>query len=129
MDKLNLPFGDNAGHLTVQEDHSFGRKAVAFDLPEDGRVIGREHIGGLIEWLQGFLEETKPALPTLPHAVIRATVTTGQGQTQNVALSRVDDDNSPWKTTEEVGDGVLWFGEDSIVSFEVLFPGVGKEES
>ncbi len=125
MDTLSIPFGtDLGGFMNVYAEDEFGGgDAVAFELPTDGRVIAREHIAGLVEWLQGFLEETKPQLPALQHATIRATVTTSQGQTQNVVLSRVDEDETPWRSAELFGD-TRWFGDEDIASFEVLFPGV-----
>jgi hypothetical protein len=74
MNDLSLPFGLGGEIMTVNQETWRSQPAVGFNLPDDGRLIAREHIPGLIEWLQGFMEETKPPLPTLPHTVIRATV-------------------------------------------------------
>lgn len=121
MDTLSIPFGLKAGTLDISADEWSGQPAVSFDLPEDGRVIPREHIPSLIEWLQGFLEETKPALPTMPHATIKARLK--PDGTERV-LTLVEPYAEPSWVAYDEGMAADWFESDSIADFEVLFPGV-----
>lgn len=121
MDTLSIPFGTAGEVLDVVQEDWFGEPAVAFNLPNDGRLVTREHVPGLIEWLQGFLEETKPALPTLPHATIKARLK--PDGTERV-LTLVEPYREPSWVAHDEGTTADWFESDNIASFEVLFPGV-----
>lgn len=125
MDVLQIPFGTAGETLDVIQEDWFGEDAVAFNLPQDGRIVTREHIAGLIEWLQGFMEETKPQLPTLPHATIKAKVQRrGEGPVEGRVLTYVEPvEEQAWVSYDE-GTSADWFTDEDIVSFEVLFPGV-----
>lgn len=121
MDTLSIPFGRNAGTMDVSANVWEGGPAVDFRLISDARLIAREHIPGLIEWLQGFLEETKPPLPTLPHATIKAKLM--PDGTERV-LTLVEAYREPSWVAYDEGTTADWFESDSIADFEVLFPGV-----
>lgn len=122
MDTLSLPFGLNAGHMEVSEDVWMNGPAVSFQLPDDDRLIAREHIPGLIAWLQEFYEETKAEPPGNLGAIVRAEVR-GHG---TVVLSLADlSDSQPWRPVDYSGSHRrTWFSSDEFESFEVLFPGV-----
>lgn len=124
MDTLRLQFGTFGESVKVREDVWDHGPAVGFDLPNDGRLIARAHIPALIEWLQGFLEETAPPLPTLPHATIKAKLL--PDGTERV-LTLIEPQNEPSWASHEEGLSADWFHSEAIAFFEVLFPGV--EES
>lgn len=121
MDTLSIPFGKRAGHMRVVDSTWDGGPAVDFRLIDDARLIAREHIPDLIEWLQGFLEETAPPLPTLPHATIKAKLM--PDGTERV-LTLVEPYAEPSWVAYDEGMSADWFESDTIVAFEVLFPGI-----
>lgn len=120
MDTLSIPVGTLGENLLVSADEWDNSPAVEFNLPMDGRVVSRDQVPSLIEWLQGFLEETGPPLPTLPHATIKARLK--PDGTERV-LALVEPYQEPSWVSYDEGHSADWFESEAIASFEVLFPG------
>ena len=120
MDTLSIPFGHDAGELDVSANEWDDRPAVHFALINDARLIAAEHIPSLIVWLQGFVEENKPKLPTTPHATVRATLV--GGSVRVLTLLEPAEDQS-WASSDGPRSSD-WYADVDIESFEVLFEGV-----
>lgn len=84
--------------------------------------VPRPELVKFVDVAQAFLEETKPALPTLPHATIKAKMKYSD-RDRVLTLVELDRREDGWVSND--GDqSADWFSNDDIESFEVLFPGV-----
>lgn len=81
--------------------------------------IPRKELMKFVEAAEEFLDETAPTLPDRPFAVIKANLTDGREGVELVLADKGDD--LPWQGE----DG--WSSDGEIVSFEVLYEGLGTD--
>jgi hypothetical protein len=117
--------GHEGGTVAVEESVTLvdGLYLYAYVGDYDQEVslhIPREEWVKLVPVLTALMEETKPALPTLPHATIKAVLKSGNER----VLTLVEPYREPSWVAHDEGASADWFESDDIVSFEVLFPGV-----
>lgn len=119
--------GDTLRVEAKVDDRPAWHSGVYFHLSGDDDLRGNVFVDDpatverIRDRLSEWLEATKPKLPTLPHAVIRARMPSGDA----VVLSHVDPQEPfAWRAIHAPTRDGMWYGADDIQSFEVLFEGV-----